>query len=343
MPDRSSAVTTIGVDIAKDSFTVCLFQGKEETPRIPVGEFANSLQGHRAFQKWLKPYIGSEVHVVMEATGVYWETLAYYCHEKGWKVTVLNPTQIKQFRDMTLKKAKTDELDAVIIGCYALRNPVKYWTPLEPLLRDVRTRMRQRSELVKLRTMMKNQRHALSHQAHPPKDLLRTLNHQIQQWDRLILELEAKTWKLVQAHPLYKVWIQRLYAIPGYGRVTILTLLGETDAFKSFESDKKLTSYAGIVPFPNRSGSSVRHKSLISPFCNHRLRSALYLSAVSASKHNPVLHTFYRHLVDDLHKPRKVALIAVARKMLRIAFTLITQNRDYDPNYQENHKMIKTA
>jgi transposase len=343
MPDRSATKTIIGVDIAKDSFTASLFQGEEETPRIPVGEFANSLKGHRAFQKWLKPYVENEVHVIMEATGVYWETLAYYCHEKGWKVAVLNPMQIKQFRKMNLKKAKTDQLDAVIIGCFALRNPVLFWTPPEPIIREVRSRMRQRSELVKIRTMLKNQLHALSHQENPSKALSRTLRHQIKEWDILIRELVTKTWKMVLEHPEYAPWIQRLYAIPGYGQVTVLTLLGETRAFASFTSDKTLTSYVGVVPMPNLSGTSVRHKSLISPFCNHRLRSALYLSAVSASKHNPVLHKFYHHLIDDLHKPRKVALIAVARKMLRIAFTLITQNRDYDPNYQENHNMIKTA
>ena len=122
-----------------------------------------------------------------------------------------------------------------------------------------------------------------------------------------------------------------LEAIPGIGPVIAGTLLTETGNFHAILSGRQLVAYAGMAPTPRQSGSMdlPRH---ISKAGNPRLRRAAYLAAVSATRTSSPFATFYKRLVGN-GKPRKVALVALARKILTVAYAIVRSGTPYNPDH----------
>jgi transposase len=124
----------------------------------------------------------------------------------------------------------------------------------------------------------------------------------------------------------------RLATVSGLGTLTIAWLLTTTINFTLTLTPEAAANYAGLAPQVRQSGSSVRGRPHIGHGGNARLRRALYMASLSAIQHNPVIKTFYSRL-RAAGKPRKVALCAAARKLLRIAWAVATKDKDFDPTY----------
>ena len=123
-----------------------------------------------------------------------------------------------------------------------------------------------------------------------------------------------------------------LKSIPGMGVKTALFLIVVTDGFSKFETASQLCSYVGITPTIRESGSSVRGRSRISKVGNKKLRNLLFLCAFSACKYNKACREIYERIVAK-GKSKKVALIAVANKLLKQAFTIAKSGLPYDENF----------
>ena len=123
-----------------------------------------------------------------------------------------------------------------------------------------------------------------------------------------------------------------LKSIPGMGIKTALFLIVVTDGFKKFETASQLCSYVGITPTIRESGSSVRGRSRISKVGNKKLRNLLFLCAFSACKYNKACRDIYERLVAK-GKSKKLALIAVANKLLKQAFAIAKSGLAYDENF----------
>ena len=120
-----------------------------------------------------------------------------------------------------------------------------------------------------------------------------------------------------------------LKTIPGMGVKTALFLIIVTDGFSKFETASQLCSYVGITPTIRESGSSVRGRSRISKIGNKKLRNLLFLCAFSACKYNKSCREVYQRIVNK-GKSKKLALIAVANKLLKQAFAIAKSGRPYD-------------
>jgi len=116
------------------------------------------------------------------------------------------------------------------------------------------------------------------------------------------------------------------------GVKTALFLIVVTDGFEKFETASQLCSYVGITPTIRQSGSSVRGRSRISKVGNKKLRNLLFLCSFSACKHNKACREIYERLVAK-GKSKKLALIAVANKLLKQAFAITKSGRPYDENF----------
>ncbi len=121
-----------------------------------------------------------------------------------------------------------------------------------------------------------------------------------------------------------------LLSIPGIGEQSAAILLAEVPDFRAFGHNKKITAFAGLSPQEHISGSSVRGKTRISKAGNPRLRAAMYMCALSARRSNPTL-TAFGHRLKEAGKPPKVVLIAVARKLLVIAYGVMKTQRAFIP------------
>lgn len=323
----------LGIDIASLTFTTRLLHQGETVGE--VAEFSNAPAGYRQLQQWLQQHgaTAAQTHLVMEATGVYWEECALFLHRQNFTVSVVNPAQIKAFARTTLRRAKTDATDADLIARFAFHMHPPLWQPPALELEALQLIMRQRESYLSMLTEEKNRLHALERRPQVPHRVLQTTKQHIAFLQRHIQNLEDSFKKDIKQYPQWQESLDLLLQIPGIGLVTAATLLTETQALGSFVQARQLTAYAGIAPAPYCSGSSVKRPSSISKIGNPRLRRAFFLAALSATRFcSSPFSAFYRRLREK-GKPPKVALVAVARKLMVLCFAIVRSQQPFDPAY----------
>ena len=327
----------IGVDISKDSFHARLLSTKSGSiiPVDKISKFDNSIKGFTTFLNWLNKLnvCFQSSLIVMEATGVYWEKLAFYCVQKeNINVSVVNPKQIKHFALTNLRRSKTDPLDADLIAHFGVALKPNVWNPPNPLLEELKQISRERNSLVKMLTEEQNRLHAIKSSANSSSIVLKSHRAIIKYLEKQIKKLEKAIKDKLDNHSGLREKKELLKTIPGIGDISATVLLTETNEFSTFTDPKQLAAYAGISPCQHESGSSIHKKITISKVGNSKIRSILYLSSLSCIRSNSPFKKFYERLRDK-GKPAKVALIAVARKLLHIIFAIIKSGKAFDPCY----------
>lgn len=308
-----------GIDISKDVFDVY-----------------NDTRGHSqlkndssGFKSLLKSLPISAL-VVMEATGYYHYRLAQFLHKNGVLVSVVNPLSVKRFIQMKLAKVKTDKSDAKSICEYGEFNDV----PLYNALTDVQSECLQLFRLLdnyeKKSTATKNKIHGEATLGIPSKTVYSSLKRDLKHLKKEISVLENRLLELVKQDQQHQLTL--LQTIPGIGLKTALFLIVVTDGFKKFETASQLCSYVGITPTIRESGSSVKGRSRISKVGNKKLRNLLFLAAFSACKYNKGCKALFDRIVAK-GKSKKLALIAVANKLLKQAFAIAKSGLPYDENF----------
>jgi len=308
-----------GIDVSKNVFDVY-------SDTSGHFQFKNDDKGFKSLLKALP----SNALVVMEATGYYHYRLAQFLHKKGVAVSVVNPLSVKRFIQMKLAKVKTDKSDARSICEYGRMNDL----PLYDALTDVHAECLQLFRLldtyVKQRTAAKNKLHGEEVLGIPSKYVYRSLKRQLKHLNKEIGLIEDRLLELVKEDQQQQLTL--LKSIPGMGVKTALFLIVVTDGFSKFETASQLCSYVGITPTIRESGSSVRGRSRISKVGNKKLRNLLFLGAFSACKYNKACREIYERIVAK-GKSKKVALIAVANKLLKQAFAIAKSGLPYDENF----------
>ncbi|MDQ6604039.1 MAG: IS110 family transposase [Chloroflexota bacterium] len=324
--------TLVGVDIAARTLAVAIAHG--EALPTPAETLTNDPDGWRALLTVLTAHgsTPAETLVIMEATGSYWQGLAMALHTAGWGISVVPPASVRDHARARFRRAKTDALDAALLVDYARRQQPARWSPPPPEIAALRLLLRQRDDLVAMRTQTRNRQHALAQWPTVPVEaqqplvaLARVLAEQIAARDAAIKQRAAATVTLATE-------MARLQTITGVGMLTAAVVLTETRPLRGNVTPRQVVAFAGLDPAPHESGTSVRGARHMSKTGNARLRQAVYMAALAASRYNPVLRTFYQRLRAHGKKPR-VALVAVARKLLALMVTLLIHERDFDPDW----------
>ncbi|WP_281991572.1 transposase [Aquimarina aggregata] len=310
---------TYGVDISKDVFDV-------HGSIVGHHQYKNDEPG---FKKLLKALPDSSL-VVMEATGYYHYRLAQFLYKNQVLVSVVNPLSIKRFIQMRLAKVKTDKSDAKAICEYALLNEVPIYSALTAIQSECLQLFRLQDAYLKHRTATKNKIHGEVVLGVPSKFVYRSLIRNRKQLDKEIAAIESKILSLVKEDQQEQLTL--LTSIPGIGQKTALFLIVVTDGFSKFETSAQLCSYVGITPTIRESSSSVRGRARISKVSNRKLRNLLFLCSFNACKHNKACNAVYERLVNK-GKSKKLALIAVANKLLKQCFAIAKSGRPYDETY----------
>ena len=294
-------------------------------------------KGHKQFKsdesgfKSLLKYLGSASHVVMESTGYYHYRLAQYLYNNGVTVSVVNPLSVKRFVQMRLSKVKTDKSDAKFICEYGLyQKELPLYTALTEVQSECLQLFRLLDNYMKRRTSTKNKLKGEEALGVPSKFVYRSLQRDLKHINKEVLGIETRLLELVKQEQQDQLTLLR--SIPGMGVKTALFLIVITDGFSKFESSKQLCSYVGITPIIRQSGSSVRGKSRISKIGNRKLRNLLFMCSFSACKHNKACRAIYDRIVAK-GKSKKLALIAVANKLLKQAFAIAKSGLPYDESF----------
>ena len=268
--------------------------------------------------------------VVMEATGYYHYRLAQFLYKKGVAVSVVNPLSVKRFIQMKLAKVKTDKSDAKSICDYGTVNQVPLYNALTDVQAECLQLFRLLDSYVKKNTATKNKIHGEDVLGIPSKTVYRSLKRNSAHLKKEIELLEDRLLALVKQDQQAQLTL--LQTIPGIGMKTALFLIVVTDGFKKFETASQLCSYVGITPTIRESGSSVRGRSRISKVGNKKLRNLVFLAAFSACKYNKSCKAIFDRIVAK-GKSKKLALIAVANKLLKQAFAIAKSGLPYDENF----------
>ncbi|MGB6269744.1 MAG: IS110 family transposase [Olleya sp.] len=268
--------------------------------------------------------------VVMEATGYYHYRLAQFLHQKGIAVSVVNPLSVKRFIQMKLAKVKTDKSDAKSICEYGTVNEVPLYNALTDIQAECLQLFRLLDSYVKKRTATKNKIHGEKTLGIASKIVYSSLQRNLKHLEKEILVLETRVLELVKQDQQHQLTV--LKTIPGIGEKTALFLIVITDGFKKFETASQLCSYVGITPIIRESGSSVRGRSRISKVGNRKLRNLMFMASFSACKCNKACKALFDRIVAK-GKSKKLALIAVANKLLKQAFAIAKSGLPYDANF----------
>ncbi len=313
-----SAACFVGIDVAKATLDVAV-RPSGETWQVAnedagIGDLVARLRGL------------DEVLIVCEATGGFERPVVVALATAQLPIVVANPRQVRDFARATGQLAKTDAIDAGILALFAERvQPTPRPLPDEAaqLLDALLTRRRQ---LLEMLVAEKNRL------GFAPPPLHKSLRQHIRLLERQLDDVTRELAARIEASPVWQAKDDLLQSVPGVGPIVSYTLLGELPELGTL-THKPIAMLAGVAPLACDSGT-LRGKRMVwggrAP-----VRTALYMAALSGRRWNPQLRVFYDRLIAA-GKPKKVALIACARKLLTILNAMARDNRQWAPPVQHS-------
>ena len=322
---------TLGVDVAKNKLDVCLLNPENDQRRAKT--VPNTPEGFTELRDWLirqkVPDLG-QVHLILEATGVYHEPVALWFFAAGASVSVVNPAQTKAFGQGLAIRTKTDARDSQVLARYgALVNPPR-WQPPTPAIRELNALIA-RLDAVEADLRREQNRQEKAEVVPMPTPVAESLTQHID-----FLKAEATRWQTalhehIDRHPGLRQDRDLLRSIPAVGEKTAqrwLALLQSRD----FQSADQVTAFLGLVPVECQSGSSVHRRPRLSKAGAPRIRAALYMAAVVATRHNPHIQALYERLLAR-GKAKMAALGAAMRKLVQLAFGVLKHQQPYQADW----------
>ena len=328
---------SVGIDIAKDSFTVCLSKRylNADLKQSVVVTFKNNKTGFNQLMKWVRKNADKTLPIVfvMEATGTYYEQLAYHLNKLNKTINVVLPNKINHFAKSLNIKSKTDPIDSKVISQLGAERNLNVWNPPVPLFRELRSLTRLYNSLQKDKTMTTNRLGHLDCSYKPNKLSMKIYKDMIKRYDKRLDEIESAMEKLLKSDD--KIWekIENLMTIKGVGFKTIAIIIGETQGFQLIQNQRQLTSYCGLDVVKKESGSSVSSKSKISKKGNSHIRAALYFPALSSSRYNKHLSIVYKRI--NKNKPNKMpGIVALQRRLLVLIYSIWKSGLPFMEDYE---------
>lgn len=326
----------VGIDISKQDLASCFIVLYEDGSLKIKGtrKFNNRTDGIKALLEWAAKKADSflSLSFTMEPTGVYHENLAYYLNDQDQLVHIVLANRAKKYAESLQPKSKTDKLDSKSLAQMGVERKLELWNPGSPVYRKLKILTRERSALIKLRVMLKNQLEAMSHSSLTNKKSINRLKKLIKDFDNQETKIEKDIEAMVDKDPELKSKLLKVTTIPGIGFLTAITIIAETDGFALIKSIKQIVSYAGLDVKLRESGIW-KGKAKISKAGNVHIRKALYFPAYSSIAHTVTYKLFYERLIEK-KGVSMIASVAVQRKLLGLIYTLWKNDTVYIENYR---------
>ena len=306
--------TYVGIDVSKDQLDVHIH---------PAGEsfsVSRDTAGLEELIKRLKPF--SLKAIAVEATGGFESVVVASLVAEGLPVIVVNPAQVRHFANALGKRAKTDPIDAAVIARFveATKPEIRSLPSAQTLaLADLMARRRQIVQMI----TAERQRAMRTNNSKLQKSIARLLKALQRELDSLDDDIDTS----VRGSPVWREKEDLLSSVPGVGKVIARTLLAELPELGTLDR-RQIAALVGLAPFTRQSGKW-RGKSFIGGG-RASCRTVLFIGALVAAKHNPDLKAFRQRLIDA-GKPKIVAIVAVARKLLTILNAIIRDKSPWTP------------
>lgn len=323
----------IGIDVSKLKLDVTWLRDPVAM-KVKSRVFKNRQEGFDELIDWLKAQTGlpaESIQVMMEATGIYHEALAYVLYEAGFEVFVVNPYHVSEYRNSLGRRSKTDKKDSIVLARF-LHNEAHHqvWRPEPPEVRYLKALL---ARLDALETDIRREYNRLE-----KAEIQQASDQVLFSIRKMIDALEAERKRLQERiddhfdrHPKLKVDRTLLETIPGIGRVLSAELTALLRS-RVFTNAGQAAAFVGLVPVVKESGSSVRGRPVLAKTGSARLRAKLYMAAVVAVRHNRRIKRHYDNLVAR-GKAKMSALGAAMRKLVQMAYGVLKNQQGYDPQW----------
>lgn len=326
----------VGIDVSLEQLDVAMATTPES--RKFLGRYANSPVGWQLLQAELagmsEVESGATIQLLVEPTGGYEAELIYFAYRQGWKVSLVNPLQLRRWAEGQGQRAKTDRQDALLLAWFGAVVHPAIQDEMDEGAAQLDELLRRRHDLEQLRQAEQNRLGQLQRRLRPNLTVRRSLERTIRTLEEELQEVEEAIQQLLKNHAYLQQQRQLLRSSPAIGEKLSLELLVVCHRFSAHTSgqgtSKQLVAFLGLDPQPHESGKSKPH-SRISRQGNSRLRAQLYCGALGGIRGNNPLQAFYHRLLG-VGKAKKLALVACARKVLTWVWALFTSNTPFDPS-----------
>lgn len=318
---------TVGIDMSKSTFDVCVHSSQEHH------EFDNSKKGYNQLIDWVyknSTHPKENILFVFEHTGLYSHGLSVYLTSKDIAFLLVPGLEIK--KSMGMIRGKNDKADAKMIARYGYRlrdeiTPTKLSSEEEQSLKRL---LNLRQRLVKQRSgfkaSLKEQSRVLIKKQN--KTLLSTQEKMICYLTKQIDKIEKEMMSVLKNNDSMIRNYKFITSIKGIGSQTALFMIAYTANFTKFKNHRKFASYCGIAPFQNQSGTSIRGKTKVSNLANKKIKSLLDMCAKSSIQHNTEMKNYYDKRIA-LGKNKMSTINIVRNKLVARMFAVVNRNQPY--------------
>jgi len=320
----------LGIDVSKAKLNATLLL-QTQPPKFRSKTVPNTTAGVASLLAWSTRQAGcavADLHVLLEATGIYHELAATACFDAGARVSVLNPAQVKEFARGLAVKSKTDALDSAVLARFgALLQP----PPWQPEAREIRELKALLARLDSIETDLRRElnRREKAELTPVPPQVLESIDASIEFLRQQQTALQQRIHDHIDGHPALRQDRVLLKTIPAIGDKTAFRMLALLRS-RAFTRASQAAAFVGLNPVEHQSGTSVHQRPRLSKTGNPRLRAALYMAAVVAIRHNPDIRAQYQRLLAR-GKSKMSAIGAAMRKLVHICFGVLKHQTPYQP------------
>ncbi len=325
----------VGIDMSKDKFDVCfsVIDNQQKVTIKSTRKFGNNKAGFKEFDFWIGKHAQKPVPLVyvVEATGIYYENLAWHLFEQEAFLSVILPNKAKKYLESLGLKSKNDKIDAKGLSRMCAEQALEKWQPLSSDFYKLRTLTREIEGIHQVKTALNNQLHALEHARILGKSSIKRLGQHIALLDKQLLSIEKEIEKAVGQNPEIKAKVDKIVKIKGLGLISTITVLAECNGFALIKNQKQLVSYAGYDVVENQSGKRMG-KTRISKKGNSHIRRILHMPAFNVVRYDQKpFKSFHDRLLGN-GKTKMQAYVAVQKKLLVLIYTLWKKDEEYVGN-----------
>ena len=299
----------VGIDVSKKKLDVCVMPGGQ------LHAFDNDAAGHAKLVTWAQSL--GNVLLVIESTGGYERPALFALQDVGLAVALVNPRQVRDFAKGIGQLAKTDALDAAVLAEFARLVAPRPTDKTSEKQRELEALVTRRRQLLEVRVAEKNRAGQTS-----DKFIQKTLGRMLKTVDREIKTIEDRIAKLLESDDQWKAKLELLVSTPGVGKTVAATLVAELPELGKLNR-QEIASLVGVAPFAKESGTMRGRRSTWGG--RRKVRSVLYMAALTARRCNPVIKAFAQRLAIA-GKSFKAIQVACIRKLLVILNTMVKNN-----------------
>ena len=307
----------LGIDVSKEFFdAVLILEGKKEHP--VHNQFINNYKGIRALVKWLRDMgaTGENTLVCLEHTGMYGKLIIKYLI--GFNFSLWVEMSLRIIKSIGIQRGKNDKIDAERIAFYALKNvesAVIYRAPRQ-VVDKIRTLLSLRDKLTtnKLR-LLQYDNEMVDFDKELTKISTKFNKNTLAGIKKDLLSIEKQLDKFIKEDENLNKIFNQATSVTGVGKITALYLICFTNEFTMYSNPRQLACYAGVVPFENTSGKSIKGRAKVHYMANKTLKKHLHLCAMAATNYDPEIKQYYQRKVEE-GKSKMLVMNNVRNKLI---------------------------